>query len=53
MRDHVHTGPFAFLFAGLSAIVLIHVLRIVAAQLADHPGTEGAGKALGAFALAD
>lgn len=53
MREHVHTGPAAFLFAGLSAIVLIHVLRIVAAQLAERPGTEGAGKALAAFALSD
>lgn len=53
MRDHIHTGPAAFLFAGLSAIVLIHVLRILAAQLADHDGTETAGKALAAFALAD
>lgn len=53
MRDHVHTGPFAFLFAGLSAIVLIHVLRILAAQLADRPATSGAGKALAAFALSD
>jgi hypothetical protein len=53
MRDHVHTGPFAFLFAGLSAIVLIHVLRIVATQLADHPSTTGAGRAIAAFALAD
>lgn len=53
MREHVHTGPAAFLFAGLSAIVLIHVLRIVAGQLSDRPGTEGAGKVLAAFALAD
>lgn len=53
MRDHIHTGPAAFLFAGLSAIVLIHVLRIIATQLADHTGTEGAGKALAAFALSD
>lgn len=53
MREHVHTGPAAFVFAGLSAIVLIHVLRIVAAQLAERPGTEGAGKALAAFALSD
>lgn len=53
MRDHVHTGPAAFMFAGLAAIVMIHVLRMLATQLADRPGTEGAGKALAAFALAD
>lgn len=53
MREHIHTGPAAFLFAGLSAIVLIHVLRIIAAQLAENDGTATAGKALAAFALAD
>ena len=53
MRDHVHTGPFAFVFAGLSAIVLIHVLRILATQLGANDSTAGAGKALAAFALAD
>lgn len=53
MRDHVHTGPAAFVFAGFAAIVMIHVLRIIATQLAEHAGTEGAGKALAAFALAD
>lgn len=53
MRDHVHTGFVTFLFSGLSAIVLIHVLRALATQMADRPGTASAGKALGAFALAD
>lgn len=53
MRDHVHTGLPAFLFAGFSAIVMLHVLRALAAAMADRPGTASAGKALAAFALAD
>lgn len=53
MREHLHTGPVAFVYAGLAALVFIHILRIVALQLADNPSTAGAGKALGAFALAD
>lgn len=49
MRDHVHTGVVTFLFAGMSAIVLIHILRAVAAQLPDGTARES----LAAFALAD
>lgn len=53
MREHVHTGFVPFVFAGLSAIVMIHVLRLIAAQLADGDRTAPAGKVLAAFALAD
>lgn len=53
MRDHVHTGPAAFVFAGLAALVFIHVVRIVATQLAANPSTASAGKVLASFALAD
>jgi hypothetical protein len=53
LEGHFHTGFVPFVFAGLSAIVMIHVLRAVAAQLADNPKTAGAGKVIGAFALAD
>lgn len=49
MRDHVHTGLVTFLFAGLSAIVLIHVLRALAAQMPEGTARES----LAAFALAD
>lgn len=49
MRDHVHTGLISFLFAGLSAIVLIHLLRALAAQLPDGTARES----LAAFALSD
>lgn len=53
MRDHVHTGFVAFAFAGFSAIVMIHVLRMLAAQMALHDSTAAAAKPLAAFALAD
>jgi hypothetical protein len=53
MRDHVHTGVTDFVFAGLAAIVMLHVLRIVAVKLSENPSTEKVGTVLGAFALAD
>jgi hypothetical protein len=52
MQDHVHTGVFNVVFAGLSALVVIHLLRVAAAQLSAHGG-DSAGKVLAAFALAD
>ena len=52
MQGHFHTGFVAFAFAGLSAIVMLHVLRIAAAQL-DGTRFSAASKPLAAFALAD
>lgn len=49
MRDHVHTGVVTFLFAGFSAIVMIHVLRALAAQMPEGTARES----LASFALAD
>lgn len=40
MREHVHTGPFAFLFAGISALVFFNVLRLIGIWAADKPGME-------------
>jgi hypothetical protein len=53
VTGHVHTGFTDFVFAGLSAIIMLHILRIVAAQLSTNPSTANAGKVVGAFALAD
>jgi hypothetical protein len=53
MRDHFHTGFVPFVFAGLSAIVMLHILRAMAVQMAGTDKLNGAGKALAAFALAD
>lgn len=53
MQDHIHTGVANVVFAGLSAIIVIHVLRMIAASLAANGSTASAGKVLGAFALAD
>lgn len=49
MRPHVHTGFIAFVFAGASAVVFLNLMRFAAAQLVERPGTEAAGKALGAL----
>lgn len=47
MQEHTHTGPIMFLFAGISAIVFLNILRFLAAYLADKPGTEWLAKAIG------
>lgn len=47
MREHVHTGPFAFLFAGVSALVFFNILRLVAIWLADKPQGEAIAKMIG------
>jgi len=51
MQQHVHTGVMAVLFAGISAVVVINVTRIVAAKAAtsDRPGVQTVGKAVGAL----
>lgn len=47
MREHVHTGPFNFLFAGISAVVFFNVLRLIAIFAADRPGMEWLAKMIG------
>lgn len=47
MSDHVHTGVVSFVFAGVSAIVFIHLLRFAAAKMANTDSMAGFGKALG------
>lgn len=49
MHEHVHTGPVAFVFAGFAAIIMIQLVRIMAAELVKHPATEGAGKVFGSL----
>lgn len=51
MRPHLHTDFPHVLFFAFGTIVTIHVLRLIAAQLADNEATASAGKVLGAFAL--
>lgn len=53
MKGHFHTGPVDLVVTTLGVLVIVHVLRIVAAQLADRPATAGAGKVVAAFALSD
>lgn len=47
MREHVHTGPFAFLFAGVSALLFLNILRFIAIFAADKPGFEWIAKMIG------
>lgn len=51
MRDHIHTGFVATVYAGLSAIVVINVWRIVAAKVAGsaNPSLAKLGAAAGAL----
>lgn len=47
MSDHVHTGVVSFVFAGVSAIVFIHLLRFAAAKMSNTDSMSSFGKALG------
>lgn len=49
MQGHTHTGFFAFVFAGISAIVFINLVRFAAAQMLEHDGTATLGKGIGAL----
>lgn len=47
MTPHLHTGVISALFAGVSAIVVIKLTKIVAAKMVENPNTEPAGRWLG------
>jgi hypothetical protein len=47
MQGHTHTGFFAFLFAGVSAIVFINLCRLAAAWMLENESTATLGKAFG------
>ena len=50
MQEHVHTGVISFLFAGLSAVVFIQLLRLATAKMVAQGGSmESAGKTIGAL----
>lgn len=44
---HVHTGVVEFVFAGVSAIVFIHLVRAVATHLSNTQAFGTVGKSLG------
>lgn len=44
MQAHVHTGIVSFLFAGLSAVVFIQLMRLAAAKAVQHDSTRGVGE---------
>jgi len=49
----VHTGPLAFIFAGIAAIVTIQLVKLAAAELVKRPVFEPAGKVLGSLIQTD
>ncbi len=51
MRAHTHTGFDAFLFAGVSALVFLNLVRFAAAKAvtAQNPSIRSAGKVMGAL----
>lgn len=49
MQEHIHTGAVAFLFAGLSAIILIQLLRIGAGEMVKNQRLEPVGKVVGSL----
>ena len=49
MSEHVHTGPVAFVFAGVAAIIMLNLVRIASAELVKRPGTEAIGKVAGSL----
>jgi hypothetical protein len=53
VQEHVHTGPVAFVFAGIAAILMIQLVKLVSAELVKRPQTEGAGKVLGSIIQTD
>lgn len=44
MQAHVHTGFVSFLFAGLSAVVFIQLMRLAAAKAVQHDSTRAVGE---------
>jgi hypothetical protein len=48
--EHVHTGVISFLFAGISAVIFIQLVRLASAKLVDQGGAmESAGRTIGAL----
>lgn len=46
--EHVHTGVVSFVFAGVSAIIIIQLVRLLSAKMIDT-GHDRAGATLGAL----
>ena len=49
LQEHIHTGFLAFMFAGLSAIAMIQLVRLGSAELVKRQALEPAGKVLGSL----
>ena len=47
MREHIHTGPYMVVWAGMSALIFFNVLRFIAIWSADKPSLEWLSKTIG------
>lgn len=47
MREHVHYGPFNILVYGVSAILVMNILRLIGIWAADKPGLEWIAQGIG------
>lgn len=47
MQEHVHTGFVSFMFAGISAVIFIQAMRMIAGKMIESPRLEPAGKVVG------
>lgn len=44
--EHIHTGPVMFIYSGMAAIIMIQLLRLIAAKLVTA-GHDRAGAIIG------
>ena len=47
VQEHVHTGFVSFVFAGVSAVIFIQIMRFAAAKMVTIPAPEPAGTVVG------
>jgi len=53
VQEHVHTGPVSFVFAGIAAILMIQLVKLLSAEMVKRPAFEPAGKVLGSIIQTD
>ena len=47
MSEHVHGGVYNFLFAGISAVIFINLLKFIAIWADDKPGFDWVTRMIG------
>ena len=49
MSNHLHTDALSILIYGLSAILVINLVRLGTAKLTEYPATAGFGRVAGSL----